>query len=372
MNVTPEIMAKAKAILKTEVSEPVLRLLLEKIPSEEIMTMSLSMMEDHIRTAPAGTPEQTVAYIMQKMKKLSDARKEDTPGNSKQFTRKYFDSIWLEQRLMHAKMPDTALTLFGETFASPIMTAALSHLNLYIPNRESPMVSMAAAAKEAGIVHWVGMCEDEEFDEIAATGARIIRIIKPYADEEKTLRQIKHTEESGALAVGLDIDHTFDEDGELDVVRGEPMAIRSAETLRRYIESTSLPFVIKGVLSVQDALACAEIGAKGIMVSSHGGRMKFAVPPLMVLPEIAKAVGGKMEIFADGGVTSGADVYKALALGANAVGVGNHFIPLVAQGGSAAVANRIKEMTKELKGFMANTGVADTRSFDPTVLHFQR
>lgn len=372
MTITPEILAKAKAVLKTEVSEPVLRLLLEKIPSEEVMPMSLSLMADHIKNAPAGSPEETVQYIMQKMKKQSATQKQETPGNSRSFVRKYFDSIWLEQRLMDAKVPDTTLELFGETFASPIMTAALSHLNLYIPNEANTMVAMAEGARQTGSVHWVGMCDDEEFDAIAASGARIIRIIKPYADEQKTLRQIRHAEEMGALAVGVDIDHSFNEEGGMDIVRGETMAVRTSEELAGYIRSTSLPFIIKGVLSVKDALACAKIGAKGIMVSSHGGRMKYSVPPLMVLPEIVEAVGNQLDVFVDGGVCSGADVYKAMALGAKAVSVGTHLIPLVAQGGSAAVANRIGEMTGELKGFMANTGVADTKSFDPTVLHFQK
>ena len=138
------------------------------------------------------------------------------------------------------------------------------------------------------------------------------------------------------------------------------------------MKSTGLPVVIKGVLSVKDAVACAEIGAKGIVVSNHAGRMQFSVPPLVILPEIVKAVGDQLEIFVDCGISSGADAYKALAMGAKAVSVGTHLISFLNRGGSAAIADRLIEMTAELKGFMANIGVKDTKSFDPTVLHFRK
>ena len=147
------------------------------------------------------------------------------------------------------------------------------------------------------------------------------------------------------------------------------MEVKSSADLKRYIDSTDLPFIIKGVLSVQDALKCAEIGVKGIVVSHHGGRLNYAVPPLYVLPDIVKAVGDKMPVFVDCGISSGMDAYKALALGATAVSVGNHLIPVLKKGGAQAVADRINAMTEELKGAMAYTGVKNMKEFDPTVIH---
>ncbi len=370
MKVTAETLSKAKAMLKVQIPDAVLQGLLEKIPNEEVMPMALGVMEQAIAEVPAGTPaEQAVGLVMQKMQKLSASKRADAPGNPRQFTRQYFDNIWLEQRLLSAELPDTSMELFGERFSTPIMTAALSHLNIHGAAQENAMAAFADGARQAGAVHWVGMCEDEEYERIAETGARIVRIIKPYADEDKIFRQIRKAEETGALAVGMDIDHMFTESGNLDVVRGEAMGLKSMDMLRRYIDATSLPFIIKGVLSVKDALSCAEIGAKGIVVSHHNGHLWFLVPPLMVLPEISKAVGSQMEVFVDCGISSGADAYKAMALGAKAVSVGSHLIPSLNKGGSAGVADRLREMTAELKGFMANTGVADTKSFDPTVLH---
>lgn len=289
-------------------------------------------------------------------------------GNPMLCTREYFDRLWLEQRLMDPVVPDTTLRLFGETFASPVMTAALSHLKNDQPGAEDPMVAYGKGAALAGCVHWIGMGDDDQFRAVVNTGARTVRIVKPYAEEEAILSRLRAAEEAGALAVGMDIDHWYDAVGDCDVVLGETMRPKSLSQLRSYAEATKLPFVIKGVLSARDAKAAADIGAKGIVVSHHNGRMKFAVPPLLVLPEIVKAVGDRLAVFVDCGVTSGADAYKALALGATAVCVGAHLIPFTMQG-SAAVCGRLREMTASLKGLMAWTGVADLRSFDASVLH---
>lgn len=291
------------------------------------------------------------------------------PASSREITRAYFDSLLLEQRLMGSGIPDTRLTLYGKEFSTPIMTAALSHLGTFNPDMPDGMTEYAGGAKLSGAVHWIGMGSEEEFVRVAAVGAPTIRIVKPYADEEKIFLQLKTAEENGALAVGMDIDHMYDAKGNPDVCMGEQMAVKSAEALKGYIAATRLPFIVKGVLSVRDAVACAEIGAQGIVVSHHNGRMNYAVPPLMVLPDIVKAVGDKLPIFVDCGVCSGMDAYKALALGATAVSVGTHLIPYIRKGGRKAVGDRITEMTEELKGVMANTGVKTMKDFDASVIH---
>lgn len=291
------------------------------------------------------------------------------PASSKEITRAYFDSLLLEMRLMDSGVPNTELELYGRRFATPIMTAALSHLGTFHPDMPNGMIQYAEGAAKANAVHWIGMGSDEEFEAVVATGAATIRIIKPYADEEKIYEQIRCAERAGALAVGMDIDHMFDLKGNQDICVGETMGIKSSADLRKYVESTKLPFIIKGVLSVHDAIKCAEIGVKGIVVSHHGGRLNYAVPPLYVLPDIVKAVGDKMPIFVDCGICSGMDAYKALALGATAVSVGGHLIPYISKGGADAVASRIQEMTDELKGAMAYTGIKTMKDFDATVIH---
>ena len=102
------------------------------------------------------------------------------------------------------------------------------------------------------------------------------------------------------------------------------MHTKTASQLKEYVAASKCPFIVKGVLSAQDAEKCVEAGVSGIVVSHHHGIMPYAVPPLMILPEIVKVTKHRIPVFVDCGIESGADVFKALALGADAVCVGRH------------------------------------------------
>ncbi len=286
-------------------------------------------------------------------------------GDSDQITREYFDSLLLEMRHLDGCIPDTTFELYGEKFQTPIMMAALSHLNNI---HEDGMVEMAKGAALAEAVNWAGMGEKDELERITATGAKTIKIIKPYADNDLILERIAHAKECGVLAVGMDIDHAFNGKGEYDKVLGYDMAPKSQEEIRRFVESTSLPFVVKGVLSRQDAYKCLQAGVKGIVVSHHHGIMDYAVPPLMILPEIVKVVSGQIPIFVDCGIMSGMDVFKALALGASAVSAGRVIMPPLKEKGAQGVKELVCQMSEELKGVMARTGCPDLQHIDPSVI----
>ena len=286
------------------------------------------------------------------------------PGDSDSFTRYYFDSLMLETRYLDSDIPSTKFELFGETFDTPIMTAALSHLH----NPANGIAIYAQAAADCNAVHWMGMGEDKELEEVIATGAKTIKVIKPHRDNAEVFRRIKHAIGAGCFAIGMDIDHSFNSSGGYDVVMGVPMKNETFEDLKSFVKASRLPFIVKGVLSVSDARKCLDAGVAGIVLSHHGGRVKYSIPPLMALEPILDAVGGKMKIFLDCGVVSGMDAYKALALGVDAVSVGRHLMPLV-QEGVDAVAKRMKAMTAELAGVMAATGVKSLDQMDPTVIH---
>ena len=275
-------------------------------------------------------------------------------SNSDKITRDYFDSLLIETRYLDSCLPTTEMTLFGETFRTPIMTAALSHLH---NTAQNGMTIYAQAAAKSGAVHWVGMGSDEELEEIVATGARTIKIIKPHADNRV-----------GCMAVGMDIDHAFNSEGGYDDVFGLPMKAKSTEELAEFVEAAGVPFIVKGVLSPRDAEKCLKAGCAGIVVSHHHGMIQYAVPPLMAVPDILSAVSGSVPVFVDCGIESGMDAYKCLALGAKAVSVGRHLMPLL-KNGADAVAGRINEMTVELAGVMARTGVSVLDKMDATVIH---
>ena len=286
-------------------------------------------------------------------------------SNSDKITRDYFDSLLVETRYLDAVLPTTELTLFGETFRTPIMTAALSHLH---NTAADGMTVYARGAALSGAVHWVGMGSDEELEAITATGARTIKIIKPHADNREVFRKIEHAVRAGCIAVGMDIDHAFNAEGGYDRVFGLPMKAKTTEELQAFVQAAGVPFVVKGVLSAKDAEKCVRAGCAAIVVSHHHGIIPYAVPPLMVLPDILKATGGSIPVFVDCGIESGMDAYKCLALGATAVSVGRHLMPLL-KDGAEAVARRIREMTAELAGVMARTGVSALDRMDPTVIH---
>ena len=286
-------------------------------------------------------------------------------GDSDKITRVFFDSLLLETRYIDSDIPDTTFELFGHKFATPIMTAALSHL---FNNAPDGMNVYAAGAAKSNAVHWVGMGEYDELEQIIATGAKSIRIIKPLEDNKEIFRKIEHAAKSGCIAVGMDIDHAFNAAGGYDNVFGIQMKSKSESELRDFVQAAGIPFVAKGILSPKDAEKCARAGCAGIVISHHHGMMPYSVAPLMVIEDIIGATGKDMDIFVDCGIESGADAYKCLALGAKAVSVGRHLMPLIKEG-AEAVSSRINEMTCELAGIMARTGVRSVGDMDPSVIH---
>ena len=167
----------------------------------------------------------------------------------------------------------------------------------------------------------------------------------------------------------MDIDHIFGENG-YDVVVGEDMTAQSMDMLREYVELTDLPFVVKGVLSVADAVKSANAGAKAIIVSHHHGRLPYAAPPMMVLPEIKEALEGKdIKIIVDCGIGSGADVYKAIALGADAAAVGRSMLPSLEKEGVAGVEKFLQSVSDELRFVMSCTGFARVSDIDDSCLY---
>lgn len=286
-------------------------------------------------------------------------------ANSDKITRDYFDSLLLETRYMDSAIPSTDMTLFGEHFSSPIMTAALSHLHNTAPDG---MTVYAKAAAMCNAVHWVGMGDDRELEDITATGAKTIKIIKPHADNAEVLRKIGHAVKAGCIAVGMDIDHAFNSQGSYDNVFGLPMKAKTTEEIADFVAAAGVPFIAKGVLSPHDAEKCMRAGCAGIVVSHHHGMMSYSVPPLMVLPDIISAVANQIPVFVDCGIESGMDAYKCLAMGAKAVSVGRHLMPLL-KDGAEAVAARMKAMNDELAGVMARTGVGSLDRMDSSVIH---
>ena len=289
-------------------------------------------------------------------------------GKTDELTREYFNSIMISPRYLDSDIPSLETEFLGEKFATPIMTAALSHLHNICDNG---MCEFAKGAKLSGALHFVGMCEDDELEEILNVGAKTVKIVKPHRNDADVFSKIEKAVSGGAFAVGMDIDHSVSPSGEYDVVLGLPMETKTTEQLKKYVKAAGkTPFIVKGVLSPEDAVKCADAGVKAIIVSHHHGIMDSMTPPLFMLPEIKKAVGDKLQILVDCGFESGMDVFKALALGANGVCIGRNLMEPLKQGGTG-VSKRIEEMNGELKMVMARTGFKKVSEIDSSVLRFR-
>ena len=288
-------------------------------------------------------------------------------GNSNNITRNYLDSLLIETRFIDSTNPKLDFELFGKKFASPIMTAALSHLDHFMFPGASEL--LAQGAKDADAVLWYGMAEDEEIDRLAAKGAGMIEIIKPYTQRDLIFSKIKHAGEKDLLAVGIDIDHPFAEDGTPDNVDGYEMTAIRTEELAEICGSTKLPVIAKGVLSVHDAEKCLKAGVSGILLSHHNNRIEYAIPPLMILPKIIEVVNDAVPVFVDDEIRTGMDAFKALALGAAGVCIGRPLMAAMKNDPDNGVCTYLRKANAELAKAMAYTGCTDLSKMDPTVIH---
>lgn len=292
-----------------------------------------------------------------KMKELGLANYADNgaeTGSSSRINRQYIDSLTIEIRAIDSVAASTEMKLFGESFTTPVMPAALSGLGALCPN---PMVEVAKGAKASGTAMWVGIGEGEELRNIIDTGAKTIKIIKPYRDTDLILAKIAEAEKYGAFAVGMDTIFVFGGKSKDSLIRPDLMGPKTLSEIQSFIKATTLPFILKGILSEHDAHKALEAGAAAIVVSHHGGNLlDYAVPPLKILPRIARVVDGKIPIFVDSGIIRGTDAFKALALGANGVLVGRSVMAGLAVEGAEGVKRIITGTNEELRRVMNLTG----------------
>ncbi len=156
-------------------------------------------------------------------------------------------------------------------------------------------------------------------------------------------------------------------------LKGSPVGPKTKDELKEIISSTKLPFILKGIMTKEEALLALEVGAKAIVVSNHGGRvLDHTQSTAKVLPEIAEVVKGKMMVLVDGGIRSGVDVFKMLALGADAVLIGRPII-FGAYGGyrEGGVSMIIEDMKNELIQAMILTGAKDLASIDKSMISIE-
>ncbi|WP_432405382.1 alpha-hydroxy-acid oxidizing protein [Wukongibacter sp. M2B1] len=256
---------------------------------------------------------------------------------------------------------DTSIELFGKNFKYPVFAAPIGAVKLNygkLYNDYEYQMAIIQGCKNSGVVGFTGDgVKDETYEDplkvIAENDGWGVPTIKPWKKEE-ILRKIKLAEESGALAVAMDIDAAG---LALLGMQGKPVSPKPVEEMQEIISSTDLPFILKGIMTVNGAKKALEAGAYGIVVSNHGGRVLDETPSTVeVLPEIVEEVKGKMKIFIDGGIRSGLDIFKVIALGADAVLIGRPYAVAVYGGGTEGVELYTHKLGKELYETMLMSG----------------
>lgn len=280
----------------------------------------------------------------------------------------------LNMRTIHGvKQADTSMTLFGQTLSMPILAAPMTGVVYNMGGKIAEDVFSEMIISGALAAGTIGMCGDGAdpamyqggLKAIAAAGGKGVPFIKPRA-QDKVLPLIRDAEAAGSIAVGMDIDGA----GLVTMaLKGQPVGPKTFVELKELAASTSLPFVVKGVMTPDEAQLAVGAGAAAIVVSNHGGRVLDHTPgSAEVLPAIAQAVKGRTVILADGGVRTGADVLKLLALGADAVLVGRPLAVGAFGGGAEGVAAILKKMQGELVSAMLLTGTESVRDVSPDIL----
>lgn len=256
---------------------------------------------------------------------------------------------------------DTGLDLFGRHFDLPVFAAPVGAMKLHYGDKYDDLTYndlLVSACADAGIAAFTGDGTNPAVMEaavaaIAKAKGLGVPTVKPW-DMGTLQSKLDLVRSADPLAVAMDIDAAG-----LPFLKNlqPPAGSKTVEELREIAQYAGKPFILKGIMTVRGAEKAMEAGASAIVVSNHGGRVLDNCPSTAeVLPAIADAVGDKLTILVDGGIRSGMDVFKALALGADAVLIGRPFVTMVYGAGAEGVQVYVDKLKAELSDTMAMCG----------------
>ncbi len=290
-------------------------------------------------------------------------------GSGNVFVRNYnaFQNIKVNMNTLYEKgNVDTSFDFFGNSvdlplFAAPVGAVKMHYSDLYDDLTYSE--ALIEGCKQANIIGFTGDgANDDVFagtiDAIRNASGWGVSTIKPW-EMPLVQKKLKMAESAGVKAIAMDIDAAG---LAFLALQGKPVGPLSLEMLKEITSSTQVPFIIKGIMTPQAARLAVEGGASGIVVSNHGGRVLDETPATAeVLEDIVKAVDGQLKIFVDGGIRSGLDIFKALALGADGVLIARPFTIAVYGGGAKGVKAYVDQLKAELENVMLMTGARNLK-----------
>jgi isopentenyl diphosphate isomerase/L-lactate dehydrogenase-like FMN-dependent dehydrogenase len=273
-------------------------------------------------------------------------------------------------------VPDSTYDFFGKKLSMPIMAASVAGVNSFggekVIKEEDFCRAVVLGCRDASTVGWRGdtytySLEDSYgLNAIAEAGGWGVKIVKPR-DQGTIMRFFNKAEEVRCLAVGVDIDGSG---SYAMATHNKPVYKKSLEELKELVSSTNLPVIIKGIMTVEDAIKAIEAGAAAIVVSNHGGRVLDHTPGTAdVLPEIVEKSKGKIRIIVDGGIRTGFDVLKMLALGAESVLIGRDIVRAAVGGGIIGVRIHMEYMQTTFQKAMKMTGCRSINEVSQEILY---
>ena len=263
--------------------------------------------------------------------------------------------------LTENKKVDMSVDFFGKKFKYPFFAGPVGAVNLHYGDKYNDMtynnILVSTCAKE-GILAFTGDGTNPEVMKAATSAIKSvdgigIPTVKPW-NIDTIKEKIQLVKESNAIAIAMDVDAAG-----LPFLKNmnPPAGAKSVQELKEIIEFSNLPFIVKGIMTVRGPLKAKEAGAAAIVVSNHGGRVLDQCPATAeVLADIVDAVNGSMKVFVDGGIRSGVDVFKALAIGADGVLICRTFVTALYGGEEDGIKVYIDKLANELEDTMAMCG----------------
>ena len=297
--------------------------------------------------------------------------------------------------------PSTATSVLGLPLSLPVLTAPFGADGLFHGEGHLAVARANAAAGTLSIVPEAGTHSLEDVAAAAPAAARIAQL-HPLGKEDNFRRMLERIEAAGYSAACVTVDCPTGGWRERNLRNGfvlRPQVITgnyppgggvSVEEvfgqlfdcdepvwqwakLGRLMESTSLPWIAKGILTAEDALAAVDAGASAVLVSNHGGRQLDGAPAALdQLPEVVSAVAGRAQVLLDSGIRSGADIVKALALGARAVVLGRLAAAGLAAAGEAGVTRVLDLLRTEMISVLTLLGRGSVAELTPAALQARR
>ena len=271
---------------------------------------------------------------------------------------------------------NTTYDFFGRELSMPIMGASIAGVNSFggekVISEKEFCRSVVLGCKDAGTIGWRGdtytysLDNSYGIDAIAEASGLGVKIVKPR-EQDVIIDFFKKAENAGSVAVGIDIDGCG---SYAMATHNKPVFKKNIDDLKELVSSTTLPVIVKGIMSVEDANKAKDAGAAAIVVSNHGGRVLDHTPGTVeVLPEIVAELEGKIRIIIDGGFRTGYDVLKALALGAESVLIGRDIVRAAVGAGVEGVRIQMEHLQKTLAKAMKMTNCKDLKEVNKFILY---